>query len=150
MIRKDKQMTALQQTVSDLQGKLKILEEKLSMGNSALRSIVSKSLDAIAIVGQEQVVVHVNYAAVELFDRKVTGWLGEPLGLEIDVEDSFQCVGNVSEMMIAKEGNSQAVVEVSALKAEWSSACCHIVSFQDITGRKKPMKYWSICHITII
>jgi diguanylate cyclase (GGDEF)-like protein/PAS domain S-box-containing protein len=121
----------------DLMEKLKQLESKLAMSNSAFLNIVGKSLDGIVIVNQDKMVVYANYAVMELFDKNIADLLGEPLTIPVDPLALATKDTNAMEINIPHTDGSTSIAEISILNTEWNNEACHVVSFRDITERKK-------------
>jgi diguanylate cyclase (GGDEF)-like protein len=119
-----------EEEVSQLNEKIKKLESRLSMSNSAFLNIVGKSLDGIVILDKERMVVYTNYAAISLFDRNIADLLGEPLDLVLRANVS-------SEINIPHSDRSVSIAEVSMIETEWNNEPSYLVSFRDITERKK-------------
>lgn len=115
--------------------KVKLLENKLAMSNIAFLNIVGRSLDGILIVNQQKMVLYTNYAAIKLFDRNIAELLGEPLDIKINHEKVSRESG--VELKIERPDGSIAITEVSIVKTEWNNETCYVISFRDITERKK-------------
>lgn len=113
------------------------IKRKISMSNAAFLNIVGKSLDGIFIVDVNKMVLYTNYAAIKLFDRNISDLLGEPLKLDIDLDEFFSNSEMVEETFIEKSDKSKAIVEVSAWQTEWNNNRAYVISFRDITERKK-------------
>ena len=127
----------LKDEVSTLHDEIKQLHSKLAMSNSAFLTVVGKSFDGVIILDQKKMVVYANYAAIRLFDRNIADLLGEPLDLNIDPLTLVLSNEATTELRIPKANGSEAVTEVSVLETEWNNETCYVVSFRDITERKK-------------
>lgn len=127
--------TKLKKEVKNLNKKIKLLESKLTMSNLAFLNIVGRSLDGILIINCQKMVLYTNYAAIKLFDRNIASLLGEPLeiGLDLEQDGREQC----NEIKIDRPNGSYAITEVSLVKTEWNNEPCYVISFRDITERKK-------------
>lgn len=121
----------------ELQEQIKRLKKKLAMSNSSFLNIVGKSLDGIVIVDRNRMVVYTNYAAINLFDRNIADLLGEPLDLDFDPNDLLSQNEVSTEIHITKADGSDSVAEVSVMQTEWNNEPAFVVSFRDITERKK-------------
>ena len=138
--------TSLRARVDALSAEVKRLTLKLAMSNSAFLNIVGKSLDGVIIIDQHKMVVYSNYAAIRLFDRNIADLLGEPLDLNFNPIDLINSNETTTELHIPRANNEEAIAEVSVLKTEWNNEQCYVVSFRDITERKKTeemLKYMS-------
>jgi len=116
---------------------VKRLESKLAMSHAAFLNMVGKSLDGVLIVDQDKIVVYANYAAMALFDKNIADLLGEPLNLSVDPIALLSQGGDVTEITLPRADGSTFISEISILKTEWNDAPSHVVSFRDITERKK-------------
>ena len=128
-------VTELKKENTKLTKKIKLLENKLAMSNLAFLNIVGRSLDGILIINREKMVLYTNYAAIKLFDRNIASLLGEPLDIGIDLEQTSH--ERSVELKINRPNGSFAITEVSLVKTEWNNEPCYVVSFRDITERKK-------------
>lgn len=120
---------------SKLTNKIKTLENKLAMSNLAFLNIVGRSLDGILIINQKKMVLYTNYAAIKLFDRNIANLIGEPLDICLDLENASH--ERSAELKIDRPNGTYAITEVSIVKTEWNNEPCYVVSFRDITERKK-------------
>lgn len=128
-------VTELKKENTKLCKKVKLLENKLAMSNLAFLNIVGRSLDGILIINREKMVLYTNYAAIKLFDKNIASLLGEPLEIGIDLEATSH--EQSVELKIDRPNGSFAITEVSLVKTEWNNEPCYVVSFRDITERKK-------------
>ena len=137
ILNNDENIESLKAENSRLVEKIKSLEKRLSMSSSSFLNIVGKSLDGIVIVDQEKMVVYTNYAAMELFDRNIADLLGEPLDLGCDTKQLFQNTETSTEIEIPQADGTMSIAEASVMKSEWNNEPCFVVSFRNITERKK-------------
>lgn len=122
---------------SQLRKQLKIAQKKLRTANNAFLSIVGKSLDGIVIVDKDKRIIYANYVAIGMFDRNIADLLGEPLGTILNTE---HCISNKVmsfDTEVDRSDRSKFTLEVSVLPTEWNNEACSVVSFRDITERKK-------------
>lgn len=127
--------------VIGLKEKLTKIEARLATSNTALLDLVGKSQDGIVILNNSKMVMYVNSAATNLFDRKATDLVGEPLDFTLDFESP-------SEINIPQPDGKISIAEVDVIQTEWKNEPCLLVSFRDITERKKAeevLTYMS-CH----
>ncbi|MCH9756668.1 MAG: EAL domain-containing protein [Gammaproteobacteria bacterium] len=132
-----KESAELKHEVDALKSEVKRLESKLAVSSAAFLSIVGKSLDGIVIIDGERMVVYANYAAMELFDKNIADLLGEPLEIKIDMTRLENQEKGANEVVIIRSDGSEITAEISILSADWNNSPSHVVSFRDITERKK-------------
>lgn len=123
--------------VMALKSEIRNLNTRLALNKAAFLNVAGKSLDGVVIVDQEKMVVYANYASINLFDRNIADLLGKPLDLNFSPKDIFSHHDKTIEIVIPKSNNAQITVEVSVLAIEWNNQPSYVVSFHDITARKK-------------
>ncbi len=134
---KNETLSALKAKLSSQSDEIKHLKSKLALSHSAFLNIVGKSLDGVIILDQNKMVVYTNYTAIKLFDRNIADLLGEPLDIDFNPKGLVDSDETTAEILIPKVGGNQVICEVSVLKTEWNNEACYVVSFRDITERKK-------------
>ena len=130
-------IASLKEEIGTLQEEIKHLKSRLSMSSSAFLNIVGKSLDGVVIIDEKKMVQYTNYAAISFFDRNIADLLGEPLELDLNPVMMGHNNETTTELHVPKANGTDAIAEVSVLKSEWNNEPCYVVSFRDITARKK-------------
>jgi diguanylate cyclase (GGDEF)-like protein len=133
----NKSVAQLEAENARLQAEVKQLESKLVTDSAAFLSIVGKSLDGILIVNQDQMVVYANDAAMTLFDKNIADLLGEPLHLSLDPMVLANQKKAATEIHLPQPDSKRKIAELSILMTDWKNEPCYVMSFRDITERKK-------------
>lgn len=63
--------------------------------------------------------------------------LGEPLDIDFNPQQLLDSDEVSAEICFQKTNGNDVICEVSALKTEWNNEVCYVISFRDITERKK-------------
>ncbi|MCX7124670.1 MAG: EAL domain-containing protein [Gammaproteobacteria bacterium] len=113
------------------------LNSKLSISNSAFLNFMNKSLDGIIILDEKKIIVYANSTAIHLFDCRMTDLLDKPLNLNINLAHLLEHNEIITEFHLPKTGEHDAIASVSVIKTDWSGRPGYLVSFHDITERKK-------------
>ena len=113
------------------------LNSKLSISNSAFLNFMNKSLDGIIILDEKKMIVYANSTAIHLFDSSMADLLGKPLNLNINLAHLLEHNEIITEFHLPKTGEHDAIASVSVIKTDWSGRPGYLVSFHDITERKK-------------
>ena len=130
-------LASLKKQIAIQQNEIKHLTARLSMSGAAFLNIVGKSSNGVVIIDQRKMVMYTNYAAIQLFDRNIADLLGEPLAVDFDPKQLSDSDETTTEICIPKADGSQTTAEVSLFQTEWNKKPCYVVSFHDITERKK-------------
>lgn len=114
------------------------LHQKLEKSQASFLKIISKSLDGVVIVDQQQTVVYTNHSAMQFFDKNISELLGKPLQrLTIAVSNLFQEQEITTELKIELDDGTVCISEVSVMPMEWNNEPCYVICFRDITERKR-------------
>src|SRR3990167_1835324 len=126
--------------IATLKKKIRHLRTRLMHGHAALLGILGHSLDGMVILDKEKNVVYSNYPAIRLFDRSIADLLEVPLHLHVGKTDLFASKQRITEIKISHADGRISIAEVFLLDIEWNNKPAHVVTFRDITERKRAEK----------
>jgi diguanylate cyclase (GGDEF)-like protein/PAS domain S-box-containing protein len=126
--------------IRHLKTEVKRLESKIAKSQAAFLNIVGKSLDGIMILDSDRMVVYANYAAMNLFGKNIADLLGEPLDIAVQPLQLRLQAHHVEEVSIPRADKEACVTEVFILNIDWNNSPGYVVSFRDITERKRTEK----------
>ncbi|MBN1823888.1 MAG: PAS domain S-box protein [Endomicrobiales bacterium] len=126
----------LQEAVRCIMDKFVILMEleqyvrELMESDERFKNIIAHNVDAMMIIGEDNNVRFVNFAAEALFEKKADEFLGKPFEYPI-------ATGRTLEMKIKKKNDDTAVAEMRVVETEWEGEKAYLASIRDVTIRRK-------------
>ncbi len=106
------------------------LFRELVQSRDKLDKLVQLNNDGIMVVDQQGVILFMNPAAAGMFGRTEIELLGEHFGYPLTPGDS-------TEIELITENQEMMVAELRTSETEWEGQAALLISFRDITGRKK-------------
>src|SRR3990167_9689702 len=129
-----------QAEIESLRNKMKDLEIKLDKINEAFSNIIDNSSDGIVIVYHKKRVVYANVAMMHLFGRTVADLLGNPLNIDINIDEWVQQEKTAIEITAPKPDGTFLVSNVFIFNMEWNNEPAFLIEFHNITEQKKNEK----------
>ena len=111
----------------------KRIECQLLRQEHQFRDLVYNINNGIVIVNKEGKIKFANPAALAIFEQPLETLLDYDFGIPIVSEESI-------ELEIIKSNNKMGVVEMNVTLTEWEQESVYLLSFRDITERKKVEK----------
>ena len=105
-------------------------EEELQAAHDKLNSVVELNADGIMVLDQEGSILFLNPAAAEMLGREQDELWGEQFGHPL-------IPGSNTEIELLSTSGEARVVELRGRETEWSGQAALLVSFRDITERKR-------------
>ncbi|MGI0481676.1 EAL domain-containing protein [Geminocystis sp. CENA526] len=102
----------------------------LKKSEERLRTIINNNLNGMVVVDHDGMILFVNQEAEKIFDRTREKMLGENLGLPLELEQ-------ISELEIPRSNRELITVEMRAVPMIWNDKSAYLISFIDITEKKK-------------
>ena len=110
--------------------KLASTEKELQAAYQKLNTLVELNSDGIMVVDRQGMILFLNPAASDLFDRREEELLGEQFGHPLSSDRS-------TEIEILSGSGGLRVAELRAMEAEWEGRPALLVSLRDITDREQ-------------
>ncbi|MCX7838481.1 MAG: response regulator [Anaerolineae bacterium] len=110
--------------------RLKAAEDALRAKERQLRDLITCNVDGILVVDDNGVVLFVNPAALELFQRTADELVGHEIGLPVTNSAP-------AEITLLHPTGTTRVVEMRVARIEWQGAPAYLASLRDITERKR-------------
>ncbi|MBO6784743.1 MAG: response regulator [Alphaproteobacteria bacterium] len=104
--------------------------QDLELANRQFVKMISDLSDAVVIVEPGGMVLFVNPAAEDLFDRAAGDMIGNPLGLPIDSHEPV-------EIELSHRSGEVLTAEIRIVDTEWDGKPALVASLRDITERKR-------------
>ncbi|OGT46468.1 MAG: hypothetical protein A3E83_00985 [Gammaproteobacteria bacterium RIFCSPHIGHO2_12_FULL_41_20] len=127
----------LKKELITLRERIKRLDAQLAASNAAFLNVVGKSLEAILVIDSDKRVLFSNHAAIQLFGRNLADLLGEPLDIPLNLAAVAANNAPIAEVIITQPHGERIITDASVISIEWNDALSYLVSFRDITERKK-------------
>ena len=105
-------------------------KKRLEAAHNKLDTLVQLNADGLMVLNQEGNIVFINPAATELLGRDQEELLGEQFGHPL-------IAGSNTEIELLSNSGETHVVELRGRQTEWSGQTGLLVSFRDITERKR-------------
>ncbi|BAQ66693.1 EAL domain-containing protein [Geminocystis sp. NIES-3709] len=102
----------------------------LKKSEDRLRTIINNNLNGMLVVDQVGKILFVNKEAEKLFDRNQKEMRGENFGLPLEFD-------KISELEIPRSNQQLMRVEMRAVPIIWNDKSAYLISFIDVTERKK-------------
>jgi DNA-binding response OmpR family regulator len=105
---------------------------QLALKNSEerLKTIINNNLNGMIVIDYEGKILFLNSEAEKLFNREKNQMLGEILGIPLEFD-------TISELEIPRSYEELITVEMRAVPIIWNDNNAFLISFFDITERKK-------------
>lgn len=110
--------------------RLKATEDALRAKERQLRDLIACNVDGIIVVDENGIVLFVNPAALELFQRTADDLVGQEIGLPITSSEP-------AEITIWLPTGVTRVVEMRVARIDWQGVPAYLASLRDITERKR-------------
>jgi len=105
-------------------------EERLRTAHDKVDTLVQLNADGLMVLDQDGIILFLNPAAVEMLGREQDELLGEQFGHPL-------IPGSDTEIELLSNSGEARVVELRGRETEWSGQTALLVSFRDITERKR-------------
>ncbi|MBL1211667.1 diguanylate cyclase domain-containing protein, partial [Geminocystis sp. GBBB08] len=107
-------------------------QAQLALKNSEerLKTIINNNLNGMIVIDHLGKILFLNREAEKLFNRKKEEMLGEILGIPLEFD-------KISELDIPRPSGELSTVEMRAVPIVWNDNSAFLISFIDITEKKK-------------
>ncbi|MDZ7760641.1 MAG: EAL domain-containing protein [Desulfovermiculus sp.] len=105
-------------------------EERLRTAHDKVDTLVQLNADGLMVLDQDGIILFVNPAGVEMLGREQDELWGEQFGHPL-------IPGSNTEIELLSNSGEARVVELRGRETEWSGQTALLVSFRDITERKR-------------
>ncbi len=105
-------------------------EERLRTAHDKVDTLVQLNADGLMVLDQEGIILFLNPAATEMLGQEQDKLLGEHFGHPL-------IPGSDTEIELLSTSGEARVVELRGRETEWSGRTALLVSFRDITERKR-------------
>lgn len=109
---------------------LRSLAISLKTKESRFREIIEKNVNGMIVVDLNNKMRFLNPAAIKLIGKKQSEIIGQEC-------DFLKYENNSSEVEIIRKDGSIAIAEIQSVDIEWNGRSSNLISFLDITERKK-------------
>lgn len=109
----------------------------LKKSEERVRTIINNNLHGMIVIDHDGIILFVNKEAEKIFDRTSDKMLGETLGLPLEFDKITELEIPRKSSKLAEGNQELLIVEMRAVPIIWNDRNAYLISFINITEKKK-------------